>query len=49
MITAQAASDSTPIHNIAARSESRSVRRVSGAAVATDVEISACDSIAIVR
>jgi hypothetical protein len=47
MIADQPASDSTPIQKIAARSESRSVRLLSDAAVASDVEISACGSLAI--
>jgi hypothetical protein len=42
MITAQAASESTPIHNIAARGESRSARRLWRTGVATGVDISTC-------
>jgi hypothetical protein len=47
MIAAQAASEITPIQKIAARSESRSVGLLSDAAVASEVEISACGSLAI--
>ena len=49
MIADQPASENTPIQKIAARSESRSVRLLSGAAVASEVEISACGSLAIFR
>jgi hypothetical protein len=49
MMTAQAASESTPIEKIAARSESRSVPLLSGIGIATGVEISACGSLGIVR
>jgi hypothetical protein len=47
MITAQPASESTPIPKIAARSESRSACLLSGVAAADDVEISACGSLGI--
>jgi hypothetical protein len=47
MIIAQAASESTPIEKNAARSESRSVRLLSGAVVANELEISARCSLAI--
>jgi hypothetical protein len=49
MITAQAASESTPTQKIATRGESRSVRLLSGAAVATAVKISAYGSLGIFR
>jgi hypothetical protein len=49
MTTVQAASESTPIQKIAARGDSRSARLLSDAAVATDVEISACGCLGIVR
>jgi hypothetical protein len=47
MIADQPASESMPIQKIAARSESRSVHLLSDAAVAREVEISACGSLAI--
>ena len=47
MIAAQAASEITPIQKIAARGESRSVRLLSGAAAASEVEIKACGSLTI--
>jgi hypothetical protein len=47
MIADQPASESRPIQKIAARRESRSVRLLSGAAVASGVEVSACGSLAI--
>ena len=47
MIADQPASESTPIQKIAARSESRSVRLLSGAAAASEVEIRACGSLTI--
>ena len=40
MIPAQAASDSTPVEKIAARDESRSVRRLSRSKVAAGIDIS---------
>jgi hypothetical protein len=47
MITAQRASESTPIHKIAARRESRSACLLSGIAAANDIEISSCGSLGI--
>jgi hypothetical protein len=47
MIAAQAASESTPIHKIAARCESRSACLLSGVAAANDVEISSYGSLGI--
>jgi hypothetical protein len=47
MIAAQTASEITPIQKIAARSESRSVRLLSGAALTSEVEINPCGSLAI--
>jgi hypothetical protein len=49
MITAQAASESTPLQKIATGGESRSVRLLSGAAVATAVKISAYGSLGVFR
>ena len=49
MTTVQPASESTKIQKIAARGDNRSARLLSDAAVATDVEISACGSLGIVR
>ncbi len=49
MVTAQQASESTPIPKIAARGDSRSVPGIAGVGAASEVEISGYGSVDIVR